>query len=109
MVLRSKGINVGVAEDDGVEMLEHIAWQRLGNKSANICDVRQCRMVMPSVLTLSFSQKIADVDVPGFWPGGYVTVCLECNGIFIIVLEKVVANVLTLCLQEHLDLNGVKN
>jgi hypothetical protein len=51
--------------------------------------------------------NITNVDVPGFWPGGYVTVLLECDGIFIILLEDVVADVLPLCLQEHLDPNGV--
>jgi hypothetical protein len=44
--------------------------------------------------------KIADVQVPGFWPGGYVTVLLKCDVIFIILLEDVVADVLPLCLQE---------
>jgi hypothetical protein len=52
--------------------------------------------------------NITNVDLPGFLPGGYVTVLLECDGIFIILLENVVVDVLALCLQEHLDLNGVE-
>jgi hypothetical protein len=52
--------------------------------------------------------NITNVDMPKFWPGRYVTVRLECDGIFIILLEDVVADVLPLCLQKHLDLNGVE-
>jgi hypothetical protein len=43
--------------------------------------------------------NITNVGVPGFWPNGYVTV---------ILLKDIVADVLPLCLQEHLDLNAVE-
>jgi hypothetical protein len=40
-------------------------------------------------------------------PCGYVPVCLECDGIFMILFENAVAHVLARRLQEHLGLNGV--
>jgi hypothetical protein len=43
--------------------------------------------------------NITNVDVPAF--------LLECDDIFIILLKDIVADVLPLCLQEHLDPNGV--
>jgi hypothetical protein len=37
----AEGINVGVAKDNSLKTSEEIALQRLGKKSANICDVGQ--------------------------------------------------------------------